>query len=421
MMPTRTTSTTAGASLRTRRVAAAAMFVCLGLILGACGIGSSGEGGESAGGGDTATGDNARSNGSWSQAREQLEKAKPHPIEATKAKPLRAGERRVTISMPAAYEPAPPPGGGTDVYRCFLLDPGLTRKAYLTGTFVTPGNAGLVHHVILHQAPRDQVARARALDAQDPGEGWQCFGGTGLGDGPSIDDAPWLGAWAPGGVESVQPEGFGVPLAKGTQIVMQVHYNLLGGSGSDTSATQLRIASASSSMTALKTYLMPAPVELPCRKGHGDGPLCDREAAVADVWGRFGTNTADLLHLLCGTKPRANPTQSCDRVIGEPMTIRGVAGHMHLLGRSIKVELNPDTPEAQTVLDIPVWDFDDQGGKRIDPIKVERFDRLRVTCRHTQSLRDRLPAFQGTVDRYVVWGEGTTDEMCLGILQVTKP
>ena len=44
-----------------------------------------------------------------------------------------------------------------------------------------------------------------------------------------------------------------------------------------------------------------------------------------------------------------------------------------------------------------------------------------MTCKHVQWLRDRLPAFEGQPDRYVVWGEGTTDEMCLGILQVTRP
>ena len=45
-------------------------------------------------------------------------------------------------------------------------------------------------------------------------------------------------------------------------------------------------------------------------------------------------------------------------------------------------------------------------------------DQVRVTCEHDQELRDLLPAFEGQPDRYVVWGEGSTDEMCLGILQV---
>jgi len=32
-----------------------------------------------------------------------------------------------------------------------------------------------------------------------------------------------------------------------------------------------------------------------------------------------------------------------------------------------------------------------------------------------------LPAFEDVPERYVVWGEGTTDEMCLGIVLVTRP
>ena len=56
--------------------------------------------------------------------------------------------------------------------------------------------------------------------------------------------------------------------------------------------------------------LLPAPVELPCRPEHADGPLCDRDAAMADVKDRFGDgpgSTADLLHLLCGAEPTRRP------------------------------------------------------------------------------------------------------------------
>jgi hypothetical protein len=94
---------------------------------------------------------------------------------------------------------------------------------------------------------------------------------------------------------------------------------------------------------------------------------------------------------------------------------------MHLLGRSIKIDDNPGTARARTVLDIPVWDFDNQGSKPIKPVELRVGDTVEVTCKHVQWLRDRLPAFEGQPDRYVVWGEGTQDEMCLGILTVTHP
>jgi hypothetical protein len=216
--------------------------------------------------------------------------------------------------------------------------------------------------------------------------------------------------------------GFGIRLARGSRVVMQVHYNLAAGQLPDTSAAQLRLAPGRRSYEALSTMLLPAPVELPCRPQHGDGALCDRAAALADVKERFGAegSTADVLHLLCGGEPRAGETQSCVRTLGEPLTIHGVAGHMHLLGRSIRIEVRPGTPQARTVLDIPVWDFDDQGSRPIEPITLQPFEQVKVTCRHVQWLRDKLPAFEGQPDRYVVWGEGTTDEMCLGMLQVTR-
>ncbi|MDZ5662427.1 hypothetical protein SFC79_11695 [Nocardioides sp. S-58] len=346
-----------------------------------------------------------------------------HYAEPARSKRLRAGETRTTIAMPGSYTPSAPYGTGTDDYRCFVLDPGLERDAWLTGTQVLPGNPDTVHHVILFQLPPEQSAAAEEKDAAEEGEGWTCFGGTGLERVQNVDRSSWIGAWAPGGEETVIKPGFGIRLAKGSRIVMQVHYNLLAGQQADTSAAQLRLAPGTRRLESLSTMLLPAPVELPCRPKHSDGELCDRAAALADVKERFGAegNTADLLHLLCGGEPEPGEVQSCVRTMSEPLTIHGVAGHMHLLGRSLTIEVNPGTPQARTILDIPVWDFDDQGSRPIEPVRLEPFEQVKVTCRHVQWLRDRLPSFEGQPDRYVVWGEGTTDEMCLGMLQVTRP
>ncbi|WP_036505894.1 hypothetical protein [Nocardioides sp. URHA0020] len=346
----------------------------------------------------------------------QLARVKPG-----KLMPLRAGEHRMTLSMPSSYTPSAPTGKGTDDYRCFLLDPGLDRDVWLTGSNVLPGNPDVVHHVILYRLSPDQTAEAERKDDQTKGEGWTCFGGTGLaGDFSNTDDAPWLAAWAPGGNETKVRNGYGVRLAAGSRIVMQVHYNLLKGAAPDVSSTQLRWMAGSRELTPLHTFLMPAPVEMPCRPEHSDSPLCDRDAAVADVMSRFGNvgNTNSLLHLLCGTEVKASNTSRCTRYINKPMTILGVAGHMHLLGRSLKIEVNPGTPDARTILDIPIWDFDDQGTKPIKPVHVDQYDTVKITCHHVQWLRDVLPSFEGIPDKYVIWAEGTTDEMCLGMLQV---
>lgn len=334
---------------------------------------------------------------------------------------MREGEQFVEVELPVPYSPKAPTTG-TDDYRCFLLDPGMKQDMFVTGIDVVPDRAEIVHHVILFRVPPDGVASALAHDQATEGQGWTCFGGSALGGG-SLDNAPWIGAWAPGGGERVLADDLGIPLEAGSRIVMQVHYNLLAGDGPDESKARLRLASGTKNLQALETILIPGPVELPCRAGV-EGPLCDRKAAVADVRARFGDitgQTAGFLNLMCqGVGP--SPRQSCSRMVTEKATIRAAAGHMHLLGRSIKIEFNPGRTDARTVLDVPTWDFDNQGSTPVDqPIKMVPGDELRVTCEHDQALRDVLPAFEGQRERYVLWGEGTTDEMCLGIVLVTRP
>jgi hypothetical protein len=354
--------------------------------------------------------------------------SRSHPDEAPAARrtPLRPGERIADVKMPAAYTPSAP-GKGTDDYRCFLLDPKIATDSFVTGVDVAPGDEEVVHHVILFRVPPGQVAAAEGVDEQTPGEGWTCFGGSGLETmGGSLENAPWLGAWAPGGGERLLAGDIGIPLEAGSRIVMQVHYNLLAGSEPDRSSARLRIADGSRDLRPLETTLLPAPVELPCRP-EATGPLCRRDAAVRDVIDRFGMRSGQMvagLQFLCGdgTGPRPGRTQSCTRTVEQPGTVRAVAGHMHLLGRKVSIDLNPGTPEARRLLDVPVWNFDDQGTRALArPARIRRGDRLRVTCTHDQALRDLLPAFEGRPERYVVWGEGTTDEMCLGIVLVTRP
>ena len=128
------------------------------------------------------------------------------------------------------------------------------------------------------------MADAEAKDAETEGQGWTCFGGTGSrrASSTSLDDAAWLGAWAPAARSPSCGTGTASRWTQGSRIVMQVHYNLLAGQAAGHLGDADPLAAAGPpTCTALHTMLMPAPVELPCRPEHDDGPLCDREAAVA--------------------------------------------------------------------------------------------------------------------------------------------
>src|SRR5207248_2402586 len=149
------------ASTRMRRAPGAVVVAAALLVLAACGSTQP-----------------TSSSGSGAGAAEPTSSAGPvtGTPRATPAadRPLRPGERRVTVRMPSAYTPSAPTGVGTDDYRCFLLDPKVAKDAFITGFNIRPGNPDVVHHVILFRVPPDLVAEAERKDAATPGQGWTC-------------------------------------------------------------------------------------------------------------------------------------------------------------------------------------------------------------------------------------------------------
>ena len=336
--------------------------------------------------------------------------------------PLRPGERFVDLVMPQPYTPAPP-SGGTDEYRCILVDPGLTTPGFLTGSQFAPQNVPIVHHALVNLVNPGDVAAARAKDAATPGEGWTCFGSDDLGPDHQTE---WVDTWTPNGAETVLRHDVGFPVEPGSLVLLQIHYNLLTATGdrADRSGVRLRLTSGTASTKPLRTMPLQAPIELPCAAGES-GPLCDRAAAVADVTKRFGAEvgaTEGQLLEQCGRgKPVPGTTQHCDYQVPQPMRVYAALGHMHLLGRSMKVEVNPGRADARTVLDVPAFNFDDQKYEQLaTPMDLKPGDDVRVTCTHDASLRKLLPQLRTLPPRYVVWGDGTSDEMCIGLL-ITSP
>jgi hypothetical protein len=238
--------------------------------------------------------------------------------------------------------------------------------------------------------------------------------------------ASWVDTWTPGGTETLFAGDMGYRLEPGSLLVLQIHYNLHGAGdavAADRSGIRLRQTRGSPRTVSLDTVPLSAPIELPCTADES-GPLCDRDAATADVAARFGPaagGRADRLLRMCGyDAPRPGDRQSCDVPAPAGVTVHATRGHMHLLGRSITVELNPGTSRARTLLDVPAFDFDDQALHILpEPVTLAAGDVLRTTCTYDAGLRARLPQLRDLPPRYVVWGEGTADEMCAALLTVS--
>ena len=95
--------------------------------------------------------------------------------------------------------------------------------------------------------------------------------------------------------------------------------------------------------------------------------------------------------------------------------------HMHLLGQSVSLVLNPGTPQAQTVLQVSNYNFDYQKAYDLStPIPVKAGDKLQVNCTYNPRLAQQLPLLRKAPPHYVTWGDGSSDEMCLGLIWSTS-
>ncbi len=343
---------------------------------------------------------------------------------------VHAGPKPTTIVLkaPTAYKPKAPPGGGTDDYHCTLLNPHLTHDAFITAIDFQP-NSPEVHHEITYAVPPDLAAAAEAQN--EGGKGWTCFGESGLntgGSGRSLNGGtPWLTAWGPGHNLSKEPAGTGAPMPAGTLVIVQEHYNMLVGDKPVRSKLTLTTMPASTPLRPLRLNIVAAPPDIPCAPGV-TGPMCNRAAELASVGQRFGMGQealVDGLESLCGRSPSDPPvgdTTTCTWPMDTSGNIVELAAHMHLLGVQMKFVLNPGKPTQQTLLNVTNYDFHYQHGYVLaKPVPVSPGDTIGITCTYNPQLQEELPLLRQVPPHFVTWGDGSTDEMCLGLILMTPP
>ncbi|MBX7097457.1 MAG: hypothetical protein K1X89_07085 [Myxococcaceae bacterium] len=299
-----------------------------------------------------------------------------------------------SLSMPVPYVPQRSP----DDYRCFVLDWAGDTTTYVTGFNVRPGNQSTVHHVIAFLIPPEKVAEVRALDAAEPGEGYTCFGGA-LRSGQSS----WLGAWAPGGEGGMFPPGTGLPVKPGSAVVLQVHYNVRESNPrADQSVVDLALAPTVEHPAVLQPFTNPSWVNSDAMKI----PAYSTDTSY--------TFSVDLVPYLGALTNGVLPSN-------QPIRVHSATLHQHLLGKSAKLSIVRGAGE-DCLLDIPRWDFHWQRNYAFTQAKLLRpGDQLKITCSW-----DNSAAAQPLVDgvraqpRDVTWGEGTADEMCLGVVFLSQ-
>jgi len=298
------------------------------------------------------------------------------------------GEPDLTLMPDESYTPST---ARVDDYRCFLLPAAFEAESYLVATDVRPGAIRHVHHVILYAVDADSVQDVKALDAEDAGPGYTCYGG------PAVSRSQNVGGWVPGMVPNVAPENSARVLPKGTRLIMQIHYNT-GNVAAEEKADADR--------TSARLWLMP--------KGKVPSYRITT-MPLANTGIKIAAGDADSVQTKVFNVPTAG-------------TIVGVLPHMHTLGKRIEVVREKDDA---CLVRVPDWNFHWQQGYRFTKeafLEVARGDRLTLTCVYDNSghrahagAHDDDAGSAPTEPVDVAWGEGTADEMCLNYVELRTP
>jgi mono/diheme cytochrome c family protein len=280
------------------------------------------------------------------------------------------GTPDLVLEMPTDFAV---PAEGPDIYRCFVIPTSFGEDHYISAIEYRPGNRRVVHHLLGYV---DTTGEGRKRDEADPGPGYMCFGGQ-TGIKPQGD----LGGWAPGTEPSVLPEGVGRLLPKGSDVVLQVHYHPRGKPEVDRSRIGIHF-----SKTPVKQIM------------------------------RWGFVSNYDFQIPAGA---ANAEVETSWTIPIDVEILSVLPHMHQIGRKMRIWATlPDGRDVGLVR-VDDWDFNWQNTYDFDkPLTLPKGSVVRIVAHYDNTTAN--PRNPNSPPKTVAWGEATTDEMCVGILSLTK-
>jgi len=344
---------------------------------------------------------------------------------STKAGPsLQAPVVTVSVASPR-YKPRAAVGA-TDDYHCSLVNPHIRKNSYVISSQFKPGSRE-VHHAVLALVPSSMAAQAIAANAATRGKGWTCFGAPALPDASlaAFMSTPFLSVWAPGHGEDVLPKGTGISLPKGSLVIEQVHYNLLVGDKPVTNRLVLHTVPMSTPLLPMQSQYLVAPPNIPCPAGV-TGPYCSYQGSLNYLDERFGSGGVEMAKLIdqaCGENPDNPPagdTATCTWRVSSNGYIDRIQPHMHLLGVKFTMVLNPGTAQAKTILNVPNYNFDYQKAYNVAPIPVSRGEQIQINCTYNPKLAQELPILRKAPPHFVTFGDGSSDEMCVGVTWQTS-
>jgi len=320
------------------------------------------------------------------------------------------GKPDLVIPMPEEFTLE---ASGPDEYRNFETDPGFKQDVYVQQVEARPGNRKIVHHIIAFIKPpegtdsapplsEEEKERKRAEEERDSIEYKEGFLGRTKADAPVHDDGcvlpnggagqrrdarddkgdiNWLVVFAPGTPPARLAAGTAVRIPAGSKILFQMHYSKAAGS-----------VQKDRSMVGLVFAKQPP----------------EKEVLVRAVFNRY-------FHIPPGAQ---NYKVTACWSVPEDIHFVNFMPHMHLRGRSQKIEAFYPDGRRETLLDVPNYDFSWQTVYYLtQPTALPKGTKILVTSTFDNSARNKN---NPDPTKAVRWGGPTYDEMMIGFISYTK-
>ncbi len=276
----------------------------------------------------------------------------PKPIEW--ADGWRIGKPDVVLTMPKQFEV---PATGTVDYQYYMVDPGFKEDKWIRAAECRPDNRAVTHHIVIFLQPGG-------------GSSVQSKGGFGF---------DMLAATAPGMPPLNLPDGHARFVPAGSKLVFQMHYTPNGTAQSDQSSVGLVFADAA---TVKKEVRADAALNMFFKIPPGD------KDHVLTARYRFSQDTI-LFSLL---------------------------PHMHLRGKSFRIEAKYPDGNGEILLDVPNYEFNWQHIYQLaEPKHLPEGTELHCTAHYDNSADNpKNPNPEAAVS----FGLQTAQEMMVGMFDM---